>query len=170
MSRKLPQRDPIAAHQRKVTAARRVGNNAKCTGCGEDRPEALIKSSKPRVCHECSRKRQGKTDRDRHHIAGAANSPITVSIRANDHQARLSFDQYDWPQRTLENPDGSPLLTLAARTRGFGDFVPYLIEQLLDAEKLEDLDAVLTELHGSRWWLKPEFKRVAPEGKSNDKR
>ena len=94
---KLPKRDPEAAHAREVTAARRVGPNAKCA-CGETRPEALIAGSKPIICAECQRKKEGKTTKDDHHVAGEANSPVTIPMPVNDHRAELNVAQYDWPK------------------------------------------------------------------------
>ena len=47
---------------------------------------------------------------DKHHISGKANSDVTILVPVNDHRAQISVDQYDWPKRTLENPEGSPLL------------------------------------------------------------
>lgn len=59
---------------------------------------------------------------DDHHVFGKANDPTTiVTVPANDHRAELSVAQQDWPKKTPENPDGSPLLAAAARIRGFVD-------------------------------------------------
>lgn len=108
---------------------------------------------------------------DNHHIAGKANSPITTSLPANDHQARLSVAQQDWPKETLENPDGCPLLRAAACLRGFVDTVVYYFEEfvLWIAEMLELLSAHLREAWGRRWWLKTDFKRFAPKGEPDGK-
>jgi hypothetical protein len=91
---------------------------------------------------------------DDHHIGGRANSPITVSVPANDHRARLSEDQRDWPREALENADGSPLLIAAGCISGFIDFALYLIDELLIwiADMLEILDAHLVEMLGRQWW------------------
>src|SRR5690348_3109545 len=102
------QHDPIAAQARKAVAQRRVGMDAKCT-CPEDRPGALTRKAKGVACHACARKRKGKTTMDKHHVAGKANSPVTILIPVNDHRALLNEDQYSWPKKTLENADGSPL-------------------------------------------------------------
>jgi hypothetical protein len=51
---------------------------------------------------------------DAHHVAGKANSPITVPVPVNDHRACLSVAQADWPKSTLMNAHGSPLLAAAA--------------------------------------------------------
>ncbi len=154
MPRKLPLRDPSAAYQRVVTAARRVGAGSQCA-CGENRPEALIAGSKPIMCAACSRKKQGRRTSDDHHVAGRANSPITVSVPVNDHRAVLSVAQKDWPKETLENSDGSPLLAGAARIRGFVDTVRYLLEELCRiAVMIEELHEYLVKHLGSRWWVR----------------
>lgn len=169
MPKKLPQRDPIRAYQRKSTAVRRVGENAQCASCRKSR--ALNAKSEPIMCEECQRKKRGKRTMDNHHVAGKANSPITTSIPANDHQAGLSVAQYDWPPATLENRDGCPLLRGSANIRGFIDTVIYFTEVFLlwVAEMLEELSAGLIEAWGNEWWLKTDLKRFAPKGDSNDK-
>ena len=107
---------------------------------------------------------------DKHHVAGKSNSPVTVSIPANDHRARLSEDQYDWPMRTLENPGQSPLLKAAACVRGFVDMVLYLTEELLNwiAEMLEKLDTHLFERLGPQWWQGTPVGQTAGNGGSRD--
>jgi hypothetical protein len=126
MDPKFPERDQGAARGRRAKAERRAGVGAGCA-CGETRPQALIPNSNPKVCAACDRKKKGKTAVDNHHVAGRANSPITVPIPVNDHRAELSVAQREvWPKRTLENPDGSPVLAIAAGIRGFIDTVIYL--------------------------------------------
>jgi len=171
MSLKRPERDAISAYQRKSKAVRRAGASARCTCCGEARPEALIPKSGPTVCAECQRTKKGKTKMDNHHIAGKANSPITTSIPANDHRAELSMAQLDWPKETLENRDGCPLLRGAACIRGFVDTVLYYMREFLlwIAEMLEGLSAYLSEEWGHRWWLKTDLEHFAPKGNSNEK-
>jgi hypothetical protein len=146
-------RDPISENARKRAAARRVGDG-KCSQCGESRPEALIAGSVPLICAACKRVQLSKSPFDLHHVAGAANDPLTVAVPVNDHRAELSTDQYLWPKQTLENPQGSPLLASSARKRGFRRTVLYLIDELLsnDAERLEQLDAKLTGKFGPKWW------------------
>src|SRR6059036_3040653 len=116
MPMKLPQRDAGAAYVRKSVAIRRVGVNRICE-CGETRPEAFETKNKPIMCAACNRKKGRKTIMDDHHIAGKANSPITIGIPVNDHRAELTVAQQDWPRETLENPDGSPLRAGAASIR-----------------------------------------------------
>lgn len=162
MGLKSQTRDPIAAYQRKSVAVRRVGQDAQCT-CGESRPEALLSGSNPLICAACNRKERGKTTLDRHHVAGKSNSPVTIAIPVNDHRARLSADQYDWPRQTLENFDGSPLLAAAACIRGFVDTLRYLIEKFLFwiPEMLEALDALLLEKLGPKWWIGTSMEKHA---------
>lgn len=162
MARKVPIRDPIAAHQRQTIARRRVGENARCA-CGESRPEALVSGSNPAMCAACDRKKSGKATVDRHHVAGKSNSPTTIRIPVNDHLAELNRVQYDWPKQTLENPNGSPLLAMAASIRGYSDTNVYLIQTLLlsNPEILEALDAWLTREHGPEWWIGTTLEQYA---------
>ena len=102
---------------------------------------------------------------DYHHISGKANSPLTIPVPVNDHRAKLSVDQYDWPNQTLENPSRSPLLARAACNRGFADTSVYLIEELLipGAEMLEILDEYLVNKLGPEWWIGTELARFRPK-------
>lgn len=167
---KLPQNDPIRASQRKNTAARRVGVNAKCP-CGELRPEALITGTIPIVCYECQKHQRGQTTFEDHHYAGKANSPLTLPIPANDHRAELSVSQMDWPKQTLQNPDKSPLLAAAASIRGFMDTVDYLIRAGLFCTPylLEIAEAVLQEKLGAKWWVGTPVERFQPTDKHDAK-
>ncbi|MGB2795369.1 MAG: hypothetical protein WBC32_18035 [Candidatus Acidiferrales bacterium] len=139
---------------------RRVGFDAQCA-CGESRPEALLSGSNPAICAACDRKRRGKATLDRHHIAGKSNSAVTIPIPVNDHRARLSADQHDWPKQTLENPNGSPLLAAAASLRGYSDTTIYLLETLLHPEMLEALDALLIQKLGPEWWIGTPMEKYA---------
>jgi hypothetical protein len=160
--RKIPKRDPSAVIIRDAVAQRRIGDK-KCV-CGETRPQTFA-GRKSKLCAECERKKRGRKTTDDHHVAGKANDPTMVPIPGNDHRARLSTDQMDWPKETQENRDGSPLLASAARKRGYTDTSVYLIEQLIlpDAEMLETLDAYLVRTLGRKWWLKTELNQFAPK-------
>jgi hypothetical protein len=160
MPRKIPVRDPIAAHQRKAVVARRFGKDAQCA-CGESRPEALLSGRNPAICAACDRKKHNKRTLDDHHVAGEANSPITIPVPVNDHRAHLSVEQYNWPRQTLENPNGSPLLAAAASLRGYSDTTIYLLEMLLHPEMLEALDALLNEQLGPKWWIGTPMEKYA---------
>ena len=102
---------------------------------------------------------------DDHHVAGQANSPVTIPIPVNDHRARLNVDQYEWPKETLENPSANPLRAAAARIRGFDDVLYYLIETLLleTPEMLEELDSFLVVKLGPEWWKGTSLEKYAPK-------
>lgn len=165
MANRLQPRDPIRAYQRKARASRRAGAKAKCSVCGESRPEALIAGSNPTICTECRRKADGENPLDNHHPAGRANNPAKISAPSNDHRAELTPAQQDWPKKTLGNPGRSPLLAAAACERGFIDTNSYLIERLLyqNPEMLETLDAFLEERLGARWWEGTPLEKYAPK-------
>src|SRR5271169_4105615 len=117
MARKIPPRNPRATYRRRAVAARRFGPGAKCK-CGESRPEALIPGSKPVICAACDRRKRGRRKTDDHHMVGEANGPLTMRVPVNDHRGFLSPLQSEWPRKTLENPNGNPLLAKAAFIRG----------------------------------------------------
>lgn len=164
MSIEIPKRDPSAAYTRKAIAARRVGAGSRCA-CGEARPEALLRKGKSVICHDCKRKEKGMKRQDNHHFAGKANSPVTVPIPVNDHRAELNSAQQDWPKKTLQNPDGSPLLKAAACVRGFIDTIVCLIKSglLWVADLLEKGDAFLAGKFGPKWWVGTELESFAPK-------
>lgn len=165
MRHKLPQCDPVRTHARKATAERRVGTGAHCA-CGESRPEALITGSDPIICAECNRTMRGQSTLDEHHVAGKANSPVTVPVPVNDHRAVLTSAQNDWPKGVLDNPEGSPLIAAAAYIRGFVDTLNYLVRQLLwVAELLEMADSYISQKLGSKWWRHTPLERFAPKGR-----
>jgi hypothetical protein len=100
---------------------------------------------------------------DNHHVAGRANSPVTVAIPANDHRAILSEAQREWPQITQENPNGDPLLMIAGCIRGFINTLDYITENFVRwiPEMLEALSAVLANRLGPQWWLDTPLARFA---------
>src|SRR5207245_2592217 len=102
---------------------------------------------------------------DGHHVFAEANSPTTIPTPVNDHRAVLNVAQYDWPKKTLENPDGSPLLAAAGCIRGFIDYILYLIKKglLWVADMMEQLDAYLMEKFGSKWWIGTPLEQFAPK-------
>ena len=108
---------------------------------------------------------------DNHHFAGEANNPTTIPVPVNDHRARLSVDQMDWPKSTLRNPHGSPLLAAAGCVRGFIDVIHYLIEKglLWIADMLEVLDEFQVKKLGPQWWIDTELEQFCPKRKFNDK-
>jgi hypothetical protein len=170
MRRNPPGRDPSSAYRRKVIAARRVGEGARCS-CGEDRPEALIAGSNPIICAACERVARGRRVTDQHHFAGRANNAATIPVPVNDHRAILSVAQSEWPKSTLRNTEGSPLLAGAACLRGCIDTIVYLIERSLPwlADMLENLDAVLLKKLGPKWWANTELEQFPPKKKPDAK-
>ena len=169
--RKNPRRDPIAAFEREARAARRVGQGSRCHVCGEQRPLALIRGSKPTICANCQREKLGHSLLDDHHPAGQANDPTTTPIPVNDHRAILSPEQYEWPEETWENPLGSPVLAGAACMRGYCETGNYLVASLLipKVEMLEVLDLYLMKRLGPEWWVRTEMERFAPKRKPKRK-
>jgi hypothetical protein len=158
-------RDPEGAAKRAAIARRRVGEGARCA-CGEARPLALIPGSNPTICAKCQRLKKGHTVVDNHHPFGEENDPkTTVPIPVNDHRADLNEAQHDWPKRTRENPDGSPLLAAAGCVRGFIDSVLHLIERglLWVAEMLEKLDEWATEKWGAKYWVGTPLEAFFPK-------
>jgi hypothetical protein len=164
--KKKQERDPIAAFQRQSSAARRIGHGKKCK-CGESRPLALVSGSNPTTCASCDREKRGQSSFDEHHPAGQANHPATVPVWVNDHRARLTEAQYDWPEETWENPAGSPILAGAACIRGYCETSDYFAGQLLlrNAAMLERLDRFLTKKLGPDWWRETDIEDFAPKRK-----
>src|SRR5579863_9038060 len=155
MPKKTTKRDPvIAAAQRKATAQRRIGENAKCSECDERRPLALARKSTSVMCIEDIRKKKGYTPLDRHHPAGKVNHPATIQIPANDHRAIFNEEQQEWDPETLSNPRRSPARRAAACVKGVIGSIKFLLDKLLGwiPEFLEKLDEALTETLGEFWW------------------
>ena len=163
-----PISDPIIAFQRREKAVRSAGNKLPCA-CGESRIGALIPNSKPPVCAECQRKQKGKNTMDKHHVAGRANSSVTIEVPVNDHRAILSEAQYEWPKETLRNPRGCPLRAFAAWLRGFLDTVRRLLDEFLSkiVLGLEWLSEYLAEQMGPEWWLDTPLAQFSLRRKQN---
>lgn len=156
-------KDPMKAHARQAKAQRRVGEGSVCADCGGS--EALVARSRPKRCQECYQRKRGMKTTQRHHIAGRANSPVTVEVPANAHCDKLSPAQYEWPPETLQNPDGSPLLRAAGALRGSCDFIAELILQFIEscAVFLEEVNAWLCDEYGERWWHGSPFEDWQPQ-------
>ena len=139
---------------RRETAYRRLGTRTpQCQGCGARDWRALTGRTPDILCYECRRLAQGRASTEEHHVAGRANASLVASIPANDHRA-LSDLQEEWPAETLRNPDGSPLLKIAARIRALIDYLRLLLERGVAwiPEALERLDARLRIAIGPNWW------------------
>jgi hypothetical protein len=157
-----PQTDPIAANKRKKTAARRVGVGRHCS-CGEKRSQALITKTDPVICARCQRTKQGKSTVDQHHIAGKANDDETAATDVNDHRADLSVAQENWEKPILENPDGCPVIAMAARIRGVTDYIIYLLKKLVRwiPAALVALSEYLKAQLGPKWWIGTPLEQYA---------
>lgn len=164
MSNHLAHTDPIDAHRRKKTAARRVGVGRQCL-CGENRPKALITSEDSIICARCQRIKQGKSTVDQHHVAGKANDPTTAPTDVNDHRADLSVAQENWEKPILENPEGCPVIAIAARITGVTDYIIYLLKKLVGwiPSMLVALSEYLKAQHGPKWWIGTPFEKYAPQ-------
>ena len=133
--------------------------NPKCHICGETDAAALTSTDGDIICYECQAEARGKSPVEKHHYAGQHNDSFRIPVPGNDHRV-LSDNQRDWPNETLRNPNGSPLLKAAASLRGWLDILRLLIERILGwiPEYLEQLDAYLTTINGQRWWVNPDPK------------
>ena len=155
--------DPIKRGVRKAKSQRRAGVGAICAGCGETRPEKLVRRSRPKLCGDCYALKKGKKPTEGHHIAAEANADTTVELSINDHRL-LSDAQYEWPPHVFRNPDGSPLLAAAGFLYGVADFIQHLIVNGLRhvAEFLQQLDTWLRESNGTLWWKGGPFEGWKP--------
>lgn len=143
------------AERRREQAYERLGTRTpRCRHCNENDPVALTGRHPDIVCYQCKAVCDGKPPTEDHHVGGKGNHPFKVPIPANDHR-RLNDMQNDHPDRTRQNPDGSPLLALAAVLRGWIDILHQIIEGLVGRipTALENLDARLTAFIGLDWWI-----------------
>ncbi len=139
---------------------RRLGiRDPRCVNCGETNPAALTGTAPRIICYLCQALAAGRPPTEEHHPAGRNNSPVTVPIPANDHRV-LSDMQRAWPESTLRNPDGSPLLVAAAMLRGWLDVLQLIIERTVGRIPpfLEALDRGLRSELGERWWERLDLR------------
>jgi hypothetical protein len=156
-------KEELAREIRKEAAYERLGTrHPRCQHCPESDPFALHGGHPHITCYECSARLVGRSLIERHHPASRHNSPATVPIPGNDHRV-LSDMQRDWPERTLRNPDGSPLLVAAAAIRGWLDILWLVVQRTVGhvPALLESLDAGLRATYGDRWWEGLDMKGVA---------
>ncbi len=147
-------RDDFAREIREEAAYERLGTRQpRCQHCVETDPFALQGSHPDITCYECSARLVDRSPVERHHPAGRRNSSATVPIPGNEHRV-LSDMQREWPERTLRNPDGSPLLTAAAAIRGWLDVLWLIVQRTVGhiPALLESLDEGLRTTYGDRWW------------------
>lgn len=150
----MSDQEPTDRDARREAALRRLGiRDPKCARCEERDPIALTGSAPDILCYEHRRLAQGASPHEDNHPAGEANSALVIRLPGNDHR-RLSDLQRDWPEETLRNPDGSPLLKIAAMLRAWIDYLRQMLERGLGRipPALEALDALLRQYIGARWW------------------
>ncbi len=134
-----------------------LGTRSPCCsvpGCPETDPFALSGVHPSLVCAEHRADRTGSCWIEGHHVRGRHSDPAdVVDVPANDH-ACLSELQRSWPEETLRNPDGSPLLRAAAALRGWLDVLRLILERTVGwiPNLLEALDSWLRNRLGPYWW------------------
>ena len=87
-------------------------------GCTES-DWRLITGSEPDklLCYEHAAEAAGRSPVEEQHPPGRANDPtFTVPFLGNLHRV-MDEAKRDWPERTMRNPDGSPMLKAAACVR-----------------------------------------------------
>lgn len=136
-------------------AYERLGTrDPKCTKCDEREPAALTGTEPEILCYEHRAESEGRTWTEGDHSAGEHNMPTPViDIPGNDHRIK-SERMRAWPEKSLRNPDASPLLRAAAAIRGWLEALRLIIERGVAwvPPFLEWLDEKLTDLVGKRWW------------------
>jgi hypothetical protein len=153
------------SERRREAHFRRLGTRSpqcRWPGCEEVDPEALTGAYPEIFCQEHLDAQSGKQSFERHHPFGQHNDAASVPIPTNDHRVLSDF-QRDWPERTLRNPDHSPLRKAAAMVRGWLDVLKIIIERILGwvPAFLERLDDRLTALFGASWWNGPDFEGLS---------
>ncbi len=139
---------------RRERALRGLGTrDPQCAMCTEREPIALTGTHPEILCYRHRRMAQAASPDEDHHPAGEANSPLRIRTDGNEHRL-LSDKQRDWPEETLRNRDGSPLLKIAALIRSWVDYLRQLLERGLERipAALERLDQLLRNHFGERWW------------------
>lgn len=154
--------NPIKTGARRAKTQRRAGQGC-CPDCGEGRAEMLVRGSRPKRCLKCYARHNNKKTTETHHVAGEANSPITMETPIMDHKT-LSEGQLEWPPGVLSNADGSPLLAAAGYLCGAADFIEHLVVNGLRyiADFLQRLDTWLREHVNPIWWKSTDFDGWQP--------
>jgi len=106
---------------RNARHAERLRGAFECSRCGFPLPEALV-LSEPIVCAECDAEERGVRTIEAHHIAGRANSSLTIPLGANAHRV-LTVAQRAWPSTTLRNVERNRGIAIAAMLRGIADLL-----------------------------------------------
>ncbi len=147
--------EPKDEDRRREQAFERLGTrNPICRFCEETDWRTLEGTVPNIICHECAARLAGRTTVEGQHPSGQHNDPeARLPTRGNDH-VMWDRGKRDWPERTLRNPDGSPLLKASAAVRTVLDWFRMILERVLGwvPEFLEWLDARLVEMVGRLWW------------------
>jgi len=134
---------------RREHAFERLGSRTpNCMFCDETDPFALTGTYPDVLCYEHRvRAFEGQ------HPPGQHNADVAMRTRGNDHRI-WDEAKKDWPDQTLKNPHGDPLLKIAATARSLLDWFRLLVERLLGwiPEFCERLSDALRRRHGDRWW------------------
>src|SRR5215217_3044997 len=147
-------KDDLGRERRREGRFERLGTRQpRCRYCPESNPFALQGIYPDIACHECAAQQAGRKTTEGHHVGGRHNSSVIVDMQANDHRVKSDM-QRDWPERTLRNPDGSPLLAAAAKIRDLLDQLRLIIDRAIEhiPTFLETLDERLRAKLGDRWW------------------
>ena len=138
------------AYQRLGTRTPRCG----APGCGESDWQCLTGRYPHILCYEHDAMAHGRSASEDQHPSGRNNEPAVIEMAGNDHRFMDSF-KLDWPERTLRNPDGSPLLATSASMRSQADWYRLARERVIGRrpEFLEWLDEELTKRIGPQWWV-----------------
>jgi hypothetical protein len=128
-------------------------------GCDEDDPEAFTGTFPDILCYEHRAEAEGRSWTEGDHPAGRHNdTTVVIELPGNDHRIKNGL-MSEWPERTLRNPDKSPLLRMAATIRGWLNIMWIMIVRGLGwiPAKLEQLDEWLRRKQGDRWWTDPDL-------------
>ncbi len=153
---------PSDQRARLEKAYHRLGTRTpRCTvaGCDETDVDALTGTFPDIICYQHLAKKRGRKLTEGDHLAGQHNVPTPIiEIPANDHRVKSAL-MNEWPDETVCNPDGSPLLKIAATIRGWVDVLRVILERGVGRipEALERLDACLTRVWGAFWWKNPDL-------------
>jgi hypothetical protein len=154
--------DEIRRLGRASRRAERFPEGPACERCWEYDTRAL----KPgrTLCEKCERLRRNQNSTQMHHVAGRHNSTATTPVGVNEHQI-LTDMQNDWPEKTLMNPERSPLRAASANLRGALDQLTLIIERMLGwiPRALEALDGCLENQLGAGWWRGAQFQPFMAE-------
>lgn len=154
-----------ALEARREKCYQRLGTRKPRCACGETDPFALTGQYPNIHCYECANKAAGRNPIEKHHVIGRHNDPdLIATMPGNAHRILSEMQNVTWPQETLRNPDGSPLLKASAAIRSFLDHLRVLIEYVLGwvPPFLEGLHEWLVATYGDQYWLSWNWPGAMP--------